>query len=92
MGKKSKTLALRRSERENNNLDPSVPRLPPKPKLEEYVNQGSNDLFEGALAKAAMAALSDEAFSACVKSATSLAKTLNTSVQEIEAELESELV
>ena len=39
-----------------------------------------------------MAALSDEAFSACVKSATSLAKTLNTSVQEIEAELESELV
>jgi hypothetical protein len=60
MGKKSKTAALRRSERENNNLDPSVPRLPPKPKLEKYVNQGSNDLFEGALAKAAMAALSDE--------------------------------
>lgn len=39
-----------------------------------------------------MAALSDEAFSACVKSATSLAKSLNNSVQKIEAELESELI
>ena len=39
-----------------------------------------------------MAALSDEAFAASVKSATTLAKTLNESVQQIEAELESDLV
>lgn len=38
-----------------------------------------------------MASMSDEAFAATVKSATALAKSLNTSVQEIEAELESEL-
>ena len=38
-----------------------------------------------------MAAMSDEAFAATVKSATALAKSLNSSVQEIEAELESEL-
>lgn len=60
MGKKSKTLALRRSERESNNLDPSSPGTPQKPKSEEYVSHGPNDLFEGVLAKAAMAALSDE--------------------------------
>lgn len=39
-----------------------------------------------------MSALSDEAFAASVKSATALAKSLNESVQEIEAELESDLV
>ena len=38
-----------------------------------------------------MASLSDDAFSSCVKSATTLAKSLNESVQEIEAELGSEL-
>jgi translation elongation factor EF-Ts len=38
-----------------------------------------------------MAALSDDAFASCVKSATTLAKSLNDSVQEIEAELGSEL-
>lgn len=38
-----------------------------------------------------MAALNDEAFSACVKSTTVLAKTLNESVQQIEAELGPEL-
>ena len=38
-----------------------------------------------------MSAMSDEAFTATVKSATALAKSLNSSVQEIEAELESEL-
>lgn len=38
-----------------------------------------------------MSALSDEAFAASVKSAAALAKSLNASVQEIEAELESEL-
>ena len=38
-----------------------------------------------------MAALSDDAFASCVKSATTLAKSLNDSVQEIEAELSSEL-
>ena len=38
-----------------------------------------------------MSAMSDEAFAATVKSATALAKSLNSSVQEIEAELESEL-
>jgi hypothetical protein len=38
-----------------------------------------------------MASLSDDAFSSCVKSATTLAKSLNDSVQEIEAELGSEL-
>lgn len=39
-----------------------------------------------------MASLSDDAFSACVKSATTLAKSLNESVREIEAELGSDLV
>lgn len=38
-----------------------------------------------------MASLSDDAFASCVKSATTLAKSLNESVQEIEAELGSEL-
>lgn len=38
-----------------------------------------------------MASLSDDAFSSCVKSATTLAKSLNESVQEIEAEFGSEL-
>jgi hypothetical protein len=38
-----------------------------------------------------MSALSDDAFAASVKSATALAKTLNESVQQIEAELESDL-
>ena len=38
-----------------------------------------------------MASLSDDAFSSCVKSATTLAKSLNDSVQEIEAELGQEL-
>jgi translation elongation factor EF-Ts len=38
-----------------------------------------------------MASLSDDAFASCVKSATTLAKSLNDSVQEIEAELGSEL-
>lgn len=38
-----------------------------------------------------MASLSDDAFAACVKSATVLAKTLNESVQQIEAELGTEL-
>lgn len=38
-----------------------------------------------------MSALSDDAFAACVKSATSLAKSLNKSVREIELELESSL-
>ena len=36
-------------------------------------------------------ALEDEAFSACVKTATSIAKQLNYEVQQIEAELQSEL-
>lgn len=39
-----------------------------------------------------MASLSDDAFAACVKTATSLAKELNESVREIEAELGSDLV
>lgn len=39
-----------------------------------------------------MASLSDEAFAACVKTATTLAKELNESVKEIEAELGSDLV
>ena len=39
-----------------------------------------------------MVALSDEAFASTVKSATTLAKSLNTSVKEIEAELGSDLV
>lgn len=39
-----------------------------------------------------MASLSDEAFAACVKTATTLAKELNESVREIEAELGSDLV
>lgn len=39
-----------------------------------------------------MASLSDEAFAASVKSATQLAKTLNESVREIEAELGSDIV
>jgi len=39
-----------------------------------------------------MVALSDNAFTACVKGATALAKTLNESVREIEAELSSDLV
>ena len=39
-----------------------------------------------------MASLSDEAFAASVKAATALAKSLNESVQQIEAELESDLV
>jgi translation elongation factor EF-Ts len=38
-----------------------------------------------------MASLSDDAFASSVKSATMLAKSLNDSVQEIEAELGSEL-
>lgn len=38
-----------------------------------------------------MASLSDDAFASSVKSATMLAKSLNESVQEIEAELGSEL-
>lgn len=38
-----------------------------------------------------MIALEDEAFAACVKSATSIAKQLNYEVQQIEAELQSEL-
>ena len=38
-----------------------------------------------------MASLSDEAFASCVKSATTLAKSLNDSVQDIEAELGQEL-
>jgi len=39
-----------------------------------------------------MSALSDSAFAASVKSATVLAKTLNESVREIEAELGTDLV
>lgn len=39
-----------------------------------------------------IASLSDEAFAACVKTATALAKELNESVREIEAELGSDLV
>lgn len=39
-----------------------------------------------------MASLGDEAFAACVKTATSMAKELNDSVQQIEAELGSDLV
>lgn len=39
-----------------------------------------------------MASLSDNAFSASVKAATVLAKSLNESVQQIESELESDLV
>jgi hypothetical protein len=39
-----------------------------------------------------MASLSDDAFAACVKTATSMAKELNDSVQQIEAELGSDLV
>jgi len=38
-----------------------------------------------------MVSLEDEAFSACVKEATSIAKQLNYEVQQIEAELQSEL-
>lgn len=38
-----------------------------------------------------MASLSDDAFASCVKSATTLAKSLNDSVKEIEAELGQEL-
>jgi hypothetical protein len=38
-----------------------------------------------------MVALEDEAFAACVKTATSIAKQLNYEVQQIEAELQSEL-
>lgn len=38
-----------------------------------------------------MASLSDDAFAACVKTATTLAKSLNESVQVIEAELGSDL-
>jgi len=38
-----------------------------------------------------MVALEDEAFSACVKETTSIAKQLNYEVQQIEAELQSEL-
>ena len=38
-----------------------------------------------------MVALEDEAFAACVKSATAIAKQLNYEVQQIEAELQSEL-
>jgi len=38
-----------------------------------------------------MVALEDEAFAACVKEATSIAKQLNYEVQQIEAELQSEL-
>ena len=39
-----------------------------------------------------MASLSDDAFAACVKTATTLAKELNDSVRQIEAELGSDLV
>ena len=39
-----------------------------------------------------MASLSDDAFAACVKSATVLTKTLNERVREIEAELGADLV
>lgn len=39
-----------------------------------------------------MAALSDEAFAASVKGATTLAKSLNESVREIEAELSTDLI
>jgi translation elongation factor EF-Ts len=38
-----------------------------------------------------MASLNDDAFASCVKSATTLAKSLNDSVQDIEAELGQEL-
>jgi hypothetical protein len=38
-----------------------------------------------------MAALSDNAFAACVKGASQIAKTLNSQVRDIEAELSSEL-
>jgi|TARA_B100000953_G_scaffold297574_1_gene292656 hypothetical protein len=38
-----------------------------------------------------IASLEDDAFAACVKSATSIAKQLNYEVQQIEAELQSEL-
>ena len=38
-----------------------------------------------------MVALEDEAFAACVKTATSIAKQLNYEVQQIEAELQSDL-
>lgn len=39
-----------------------------------------------------MASLNDDAFAACVKTATTLAKELNESVRQIEAELGSDLV
>jgi len=38
-----------------------------------------------------MVALEDEAFSACVKTATIIAKQLNYEVQQIEAELQADL-
>jgi hypothetical protein len=38
----------------------SIPRFPPKPKSEQYVSSGENDLFDNPMTRAAMAALSEE--------------------------------
>lgn len=58
MGRKDKLKAERR--RELSSDDPNLPRLPPKTNSDKYIHQGPNDLFEGALAKAALASLSPE--------------------------------
>ena len=50
----------RREEREKQEGEPNFPRLPPKPKSEPYVQSGENDLFDNAMTRAAMAALSEE--------------------------------
>lgn len=60
MGRKDKLKTERKKDLSTD--DPNIPRLPPKKysDSDKYVSQGPNDLFEGALAKAALASLSPE--------------------------------
>lgn len=64
MGKKSRMKAERRIARENDKtnaeLHPNAPRLPPRVKDDKYLPKGPNDLFDNPMARAAMAALTEE--------------------------------
>lgn len=60
MGKKSRVSLEIRKSTEESKLDPTVPRLPPRPSSEEYKSTGDNDLFDNPMVRAASSALSDE--------------------------------
>jgi hypothetical protein len=59
MGKKSRMKAQRRIQREGN-IEPNIPRLPPRSDEQEYKSQGPFDLFDNPMTRAAAEALSEQ--------------------------------